>query len=68
MTGESRTVAQLRALAQHLPPPPAPLEVPTKAAWAAAERALAPLPEDYKEFVETYGTGSIDGFLRGEGV
>ncbi|RKE17194.1 SMI1/KNR4 family protein [Streptomyces sp. TLI_171] len=31
--------------------------------WAAAELAHGPFPSDYREFVDTYGAGSIDGLL-----
>ena len=45
-----------------LPPPASPRE--TRGDWAAVEAELGtPLPRDYKAYIETYGTGSINHFL-----
>src|SRR4051812_4295555 len=43
--------------------PTAPQERPTLADWEACERRYCQLPSDFKEFMSTYGTGFIDGFL-----
>lgn len=47
-----------------MPPPRSPVETGTPASWAAAEAALhTSLPADYRRFIETYGSGSIDEFV-----
>ena len=57
-------MADLDRLRELLPPPRSPIEPGSPASWAAAEAALkTALPADYKEFIETYGTGSIDEFV-----
>ena len=38
-------------------------EVPSPRDWEAIERRLGRLPMDYKEFVNSYGTGVVDEFL-----
>jgi hypothetical protein len=51
-------------LGEVLPPPDNPLEVPDPDGWEEVEGILgARLPADYKSFLSTYGTGSVDGFL-----
>ena len=46
-----------------MPPPLAPIETPC-ASWQAIEAELGTLlPEDYKSFVEAYGSGRIGGFI-----
>ena len=46
-----------------LTPPSIPLEVPELNGWSAVEQTLGSLPTDYKEFVERFGSGTIDDFL-----
>jgi hypothetical protein len=53
----------LARLQRILPPPSAPLERPTSAQWKDTEARLGVLPEDYKRFIDLYGTGCIDCFL-----
>ena len=51
-------------LSRILPVPEHPVEVPDPGRWNEVERAVGiSLPPDYKAFVSTYGTGSIDDFL-----
>ena len=46
-----------------IPPPLAPIET-SGASWQAIEAELGTLlPEDYKSFVEAYGSGRIGGFI-----
>ena len=57
-------MADLDRIQQLIPPPRSPVEPGAPASWAAAEAALKTgLPADYKEFIDTYGTGSIDDFV-----
>lgn len=45
-------------------PPVNPTEIPGPRAWKAVEGRLGmPLPIDYKEFIEIYGSGKIADFL-----
>jgi hypothetical protein len=44
-------------------PPKRPLEVPTASDWEQVERQLGRVPTDYRQFVTTYGTGTVDQFL-----
>jgi hypothetical protein len=47
-----------------LTPPEKPVDIPTESDWRAVEGALGfALPQDYKDFVDIYGSGSVDGFL-----
>jgi len=47
-----------------MPPVNNPLDVPTQSQWIAIEGKLGTgLPDDYKEFIQTYGTGKVDDFL-----
>jgi hypothetical protein len=47
-----------------LPAPSKPVDPPTAATWARVEADLGTaLPDDYKWFVETYGTGQIGEVL-----
>jgi hypothetical protein len=54
------SISQLR---QVLPPPNSPTEVPPTRPWAQIEDEVGPLPRDYKDFIEEYGTGVIDDFI-----
>lgn len=50
-------------LIKRLPPPSNPTEVPTEGDWARAESALGiALPDEYKGFIGTYGSGRVDDF------
>jgi hypothetical protein len=54
----------LERLQELMPPPRSPVESGTPASWATAEAVLRTgLPRDYKEFIEAYGSGSIDQFV-----
>jgi hypothetical protein len=53
----------LNSLLAILPLPQSPVEVPTTETWNATEMQLGRLPEDYKSFVDRFGTGSVSGFL-----
>jgi hypothetical protein len=54
----------MKALENLMRPPARPSETPEKGGWEAVEATLGfALPEDYKEFISTYGTGAVDGFL-----
>ncbi|WP_051711572.1 SMI1/KNR4 family protein [Andreprevotia chitinilytica] len=45
-------------------PPSNPSELPSEGGWAAVEKRLGvSLPDDYKRFIETYGSGCIGRFL-----
>lgn len=47
-----------------MPPVKYPLDVPVHREWVAVESKLGiALPDDYKEFIQVYGTGKIDGFI-----
>ncbi|WP_250655561.1 SMI1/KNR4 family protein [Alkalimarinus coralli] len=51
-------------LKQLLTPPSCSLEVPSDPLWSEIEKKLGiQLPNDYKEFVSSYGSGSVDDFL-----
>lgn len=51
-------------LTLQLPPPVNPSEIPTTGAWTVLERRLGTmLPDDYKEFIELYGSGRVGRFL-----
>lgn len=54
------SIAQLR---QVLAPPPSPREVPSAPSWDRVESRVGPLPQDYKRFIEEYGTGKVDDFI-----
>ena len=52
------------ALIAILAPPPEPQEAGRESEWARVEHELGVrLPEDYKKFVQIYGSGMIDGFV-----
>ena len=47
-----------------IPPPAEPVEPGRPEAWREIEQQLGfALPSDYKKYIETYGTGSVDDFL-----
>lgn len=47
-----------------MPPAKNPLDVPGRGEWVAIESKLGTgLPDDYKEFIQAYGTGRIGNFL-----
>ena len=56
---------ELDKLKAVLQPPSKPQEVMAgEEAWESVEERLGTrLPSDYKKFIETYGTGTIDNFL-----
>lgn len=57
-------MSSLRLLRALLPPPRAPSEAARPSEWPALEARLGVrLPADYRGFIESYGTGSIDDFL-----
>jgi hypothetical protein len=57
-------MASLERLLSVLPPPAHPAEVSRRDDWKAVEAEMGTtLPDDHKEFIGTYGTGRIDGFL-----
>ena len=43
--------------------PDAPLEVPRRNEWDALFLDFCPLPDDYVEFINHYGTGTISEFV-----
>ena len=48
----------LKTIAKLLPPPPSPRGLDRS--WAAVERGIGlPLPDDYKAFIDLYGTGQV---------
>jgi len=48
-----------------IPPPETPTEVPDDPDWGSIEIELGvSLPEDYKAFVVTYGSGLLGNFIR----
>src|SRR5574341_1591236 len=47
-----------------MPPPKKPIEVGDVSLWGTVEETLGtPLPDDYKNFINTFGTGVIGDFL-----
>jgi len=56
-------MSKIDELAELMPLPPQPLEVPSWKDWRRYEHELTKLPGDYKEFIRRYGTGVIDDFL-----
>lgn len=54
----------LELLLKLMPPPTHPIETGTAEEWPKIEQALGiELPQDYKDFVSTYGTGQISGIV-----
>jgi hypothetical protein len=50
-------------LMEMMPPPPAPVEAPGISWLAIEENVATELPQDYKSFIETYGSGCVAAFL-----
>lgn len=54
----------LAELEQRLPRPARSIDAKSTPGWDEAEQIIGhELPRDYKAFVDTYGSGSVDGFL-----
>ncbi len=53
----------LNALLSILIPPQNPAEIPTLDDWINVERRVGRLPNDYRTYLERFGTGTIDRFL-----
>ena len=57
-------VSSLNALRKVMAPPARPVETTNGGGWQFIQVKLGiTLPEDYKEFVSTFGTGAVDSFL-----
>lgn len=55
---------QINDIVAVMPAPKKPFEAPTKDEWIGVENQLGTaLPSDYKEFIQVYGTGRIDGLV-----
>jgi hypothetical protein len=51
-------------LVNEIKPPKNPSETPAQGGWVPVEKRIGTLlPDDYKEFIELYGSGCIDKFL-----
>lgn len=46
-----------------VPPPDNPKEIPNDQQWDAVESKTTILPDDYREFISKYGSGSLDSFI-----
>lgn len=56
------SIAELKAL---VPPPKSPFETGTSSLWKKLDKLLGlKLPQDYRDFVTTYGTGLFAGLYR----
>ncbi len=53
----------LRRLENIVTPPDVPSEIPNEIIWIAVEKKLTKLPDDYRAFIQRYGTGCIDSFI-----
>ena len=54
----------IQDITQVLTPPAHPFEQPVSREWMAVENRLGTsLPDDYKAFIEVFGSGTIDSFL-----
>lgn len=53
----------IEKLKEILKPPNDPVDTPKAGDWLKIESILGKLPEDYMRFVESFGTGSVDGFV-----
>ena len=57
-------MSEISSLTKLMRPPDNPSETPNGGGWESVEARLGiELPLDYKEFVASYGTGSVDNFL-----
>jgi hypothetical protein len=57
-------MSPIKTLTDLMSPPTKPSDPPTPEGWDEVEAALGfKLPGDYKQFVSTFGTGAVDGFL-----
>ncbi len=57
-------MAQFRRLLRLAPPPRSPVDAGSPDGWEEIERILVlSLPGDYKQYVNTYGSGEFGGFL-----
>ncbi|SFH72223.1 hypothetical protein SAMN04515618_102128 [Collimonas sp. OK307] len=55
------TIKELTAVLQ---PPEVPIEAPSSGGWSEVERRLkTALPQDYKDYVEIFGSGAVSNFL-----
>lgn len=53
----------MKSLVELLRPPNSPVETLKDQDWAAIERRIGHLPEDYRAFLQTFGTGCINDFV-----
>ena len=53
----------LHKLLTILTPPANPFEVPRQENWSTVKRQLGDLPEDYRAFLERFGTGVVNSFI-----
>ncbi|MBX3439683.1 MAG: SMI1/KNR4 family protein [Planctomycetaceae bacterium] len=54
----------LHTLQKVMQPPESPFETPNEDGWEFVEARLGfALPDDYKKFINCYGTGAVDRFL-----
>ncbi len=56
-----RPITDLTAI---VPPPAKPVETGNPKLWAHLEKQIGPVPQDYKDYITLYGTGSLGGFVR----
>ncbi len=54
-------ISELTAI---VPPPAKPVETGNKKLWAQLEKQIGPLPQDYKDYITLYGSGSLGEFVR----
>jgi len=51
-------------LVQFVPPPQAPIETGSPKLWEKAQERLGiAFPKDYKDFIDSYGTGTFNNFI-----
>lgn len=46
-----------------IPSPEDPIETPDQLVWDTIELDVHALPSDYRLYIESYGTGCVDGFI-----